>query len=99
MVRFASEQNFLFKIWRFILVLWDIFILFIASLLGRQPPPRRNNVATTPIPTARGSGFAGSGSYDSGAGVAPTRPNVPGSNVRSLPKFRGVTRMPVGGGG
>ena len=41
MVRFASEQGIFFKIWRFILLLWEIFCLFLVSLFKKNPKEAR----------------------------------------------------------
>lgn len=99
MVRVSSQQGFLFKIWRFLLVLWEILMLFLSSICKKNPMDVTKADAT-PFKTTpyRGSGGGG------GGGGPPGRPNdgyqrPPGDNIRSLPKYRGVMRMPMGGGG
>ncbi len=94
MVKVSSQQGCLFKIWQFVLVLWDIVKLFVVSLFRSNPKDARK-VDAIPFRSSSyrpgGGGGGGSGGPSGGGGP-------PGSNIKGLPRFRGVTRMPVGGG-
>ena len=95
MVRVSSQQGCLFKIWQFLLMLWEIVNLFVVSLFRSNPRDARKADAT-PFRTSsyRPGGSGGGGGGPSGGNGGP-----PGSNIKGLPKYRGVMRMPVGGGG
>lgn len=92
MVRLFSEQNILFKMWRFVLVIFEVFILFLVSLCKKNPREVRRGDAALPFGSTNNRPGGGSG-YPGGNG------GPPGGNIRGLPKFRGTTRLPVGGGG
>jgi hypothetical protein len=96
MVRVSSQQGCLFKIWQFLLLLWEIVNLFVVSLFRGNPRDARKADAT-PFRTSSyrpGGGGGGGSGGGGGNGGAP-----PGSNIKGLPRNRGVMRMPMGGGG
>lgn len=96
MVRVSSEQGCLFKIWQFLLLLWEIVNLFVVSLFRANPRDARKADAT-PFRTSSyrpGGGGGGGSGGGGGNGGGP-----PGSNIKGLPRHRGVMRMPMGGGG
>ena len=90
MVRVSSEQGILFKLWRMLLSLWGIVMLFIASLCKKNPREVKKEDAV-PFRTSSYRPSGGGG----GGGGSDFRP---GSNIKGLPKYRGVSRMPMGGG-
>jgi len=83
MVRLSSELGCMYKIWHAILVLWSVLKLFFLSIFKSNP----KEVTRDDSALFRGtpSRFGGS--------------QPPGSNIKGLPKNRGVMRMPMGGGG
>ena len=96
MVRVSSQQGCLFKIWQFLLLIWEIVNLFVVSLFRGNPRDARKADAT-PFRTSSyrpGGGGGGGSGGDGGNGGGP-----PGSNIKGLPRHRGVMRMPMGGGG
>lgn len=98
MVRVSSEQGIFFKLWHFIMLLWEIVMLFFASLFKKNPREVTRDDATP----FRSSSYRPGGSWGgSGGGSGPggSGGGRPGSNIRGLPKYRGVMRMPMGGGG
>ena len=94
MVRVSSEQNFLYKIWRKVLLLWEIVMLFLTSIFKTNPREVRKEDAMP----FRTSSYRPGGSGGGGGG-GPSGGGPPGSNIRGLPRNRGVMRMPMGGGG
>jgi hypothetical protein len=88
MVRVSSEQGCLFKIWRFLLTLWEIVMLFFASLLKTNPRDVKKEDA---IPF-RTSSYRPGGSGGGGGG------GPPGGNIKGLPRG-GTSKFPMGGGG
>lgn len=93
MVRLTSEQNILFKIWRFILLIFEIVLLFLASICKKNPREARREDIGMPFRTSNYRPGGGGGGGGLGGG------GPPGGNIRGLPKNRGVTRLPMGGGG
>lgn len=110
MVRLHSEQGCLYKAWRMLLLLWEVVMLFIVSILKKDPrdATRRDAtiIRTNPIRPANGDGSwggsgggsGGGGSGGSGGGGAGGG-HRPGSNIKGLSRYRGVSRMNLGGGG
>jgi hypothetical protein len=109
MVRLYTESSCLYKVWRYLQLMWEIVMLFIVSLLSKNPREATRQDATpfrtNPIRPASGdgswggSGGGGGGTGGPGPGGAGGPSRRPGSNINGLSKFRGVMRMPMGGGG
>ena len=83
MARLSSELNCMYKIWHAILVIWSIVKLFVLSIFKSNPREVTRDDGTF----FRGTSFRSGGSQP------------PGSNIKGLPRNRGVMRMPMGGGG
>jgi len=67
MVRTYGQTSFIYKIWNFILIGWEIFMLFLASLLKKDPRAATKDDA---IPIRRGldrnNGGGGGGGFGGG---------------------------------
>ena len=83
MVRLSSELGCMYKIWHAILVVWSILRLFVLSIFKSNPA----EVTRDDSAIFRGTPYRSGGSQP------------PGSNIKGLPRNRGVMRMPMGGGG
>ncbi|TNV72560.1 hypothetical protein FGO68_gene4268 [Halteria grandinella] len=70
------------------------------SICKKNPREVRREDVALPFRSSNyrpgGGGGGGGGGYPGGNGGGG---GAPGSNIRGLPKYRGVTRLPVGGGG
>ena len=73
-------------------------MLFIASIFKKNPRETRREDAMPFRSSSYRPGGAGGGSGGSGGGGS-GGDHRPGSNIKGLPKNRGVMRMPMGGGG
>lgn len=94
MVRVSSEQGCLFKLWRFLLTIWEILMLFLASLCKTNPKDVKKEDA---IPF-RSSTYRPGDSWGGGGGGGGGGGKPPGSNIKGLPPG-GSMRFPMGGGG
>jgi hypothetical protein len=65
MVRFSSQQGCLFKIWQFLMLLWEIVKLFVVSLFRGNPRDARKADATP----FRTSSYRPGGGGGGGGGV------------------------------
>ena len=98
MVRLSSEQGCFFKLYHFALTLWSVVMLFIVSLCKKNPRDARKEDAT-PFRSSANRPSGGGGGGDGGGVGGFGGDGIPGRNIRGLQKNRGVTSLPMGGGG
>lgn len=91
MVRTYSESGVIYKTIHFFRLLWEIVMLFIASIFVKNPRDVDKKDATPFRTSSSGRGGPGSGGGGNGGGP-------PGRNIRGLNLNRG-TNMKLGGGG
>ena len=78
----------------FLRVIWEILMLFIASLFVKDPKTVDKKDAALFRPISKGSGGPGTGGSGGGGG------GPPGRNIRGLNHNKATNmRMPMGGGG
>ncbi len=94
MVRTYQQAGVIYKIMNFFRLIWEILMLFIASLFVKDPKTVDKKDATPFRTYNSGRGGPGGGSGGGGGG------GPPGRNIRGLNHNRGSNmRVPMGGGG
>ncbi|CDW87000.1 UNKNOWN [Stylonychia lemnae] len=112
MVRVYGEASFLYKIWHWILQIWEILMLFMASWFSKDPRyvDKKDAQPLRAGPSNKGSGGGGGpgsggggggfgGNSGGGSSNSNDRPQFrPGRNIRGLNLNRNTARFPMGGG-